>query len=54
MVKELVSDPKSATLDAQQVSERGGAMRVSVVDGRMRAVGRVWLWAEGSLADLEA
>lgn len=52
-VKELVDDPKSATLDAQQVSARGGAMKVSVVDGRIRAVGKVWLWAEGAIVASE-
>ncbi|GMK55955.1 hypothetical protein CspeluHIS016_0210110 [Cutaneotrichosporon spelunceum] len=44
---------KETELDARQVSRRGGAMRVSLEAGRVKAVGKVWIWAEGEMTRLE-
>ncbi|BEI85906.1 hypothetical protein CcaverHIS002_0601930 [Cutaneotrichosporon cavernicola] len=46
-------DAKSVVLDAHQVSRRGGAMRVSLDNGRVKVVGKTWIWGEGEMAALE-
>jgi hypothetical protein len=44
---------ESVTLDAKQVSKRGGAMKVSLEGGRVKVVGRTWIWGEGEMTALE-
>ncbi len=44
---------ESVTLDAKQVSKRGGAMKVSLDGGRVKVVGKTWIWGEGEMTELE-
>ncbi|KAL1410596.1 hypothetical protein Q8F55_004613 [Vanrija albida] len=45
------ADPRAATLDAHQLSLRGGAIEGSIVDGRAKLVGRAWRWGKGELTE---
>ncbi|CAK9781930.1 Diaminopimelate epimerase-like protein [Cutaneotrichosporon oleaginosum] len=46
------ADPKSVTLDARQVSKRGGGLKVSLEDGRVKVVGKTWIWGEGEMVEV--
>lgn len=46
----VVAKASTATLDAVQLSRRGGAMRCSLVDGRAKLVGRAIRTGGGQLA----
>ncbi|TXT08950.1 hypothetical protein VHUM_02424 [Vanrija humicola] len=48
-VGELVSDPAAATLDAKQLSARGGALKTSLAGKNVRLVGRAWRTGKGEL-----
>ncbi|KAL1411494.1 hypothetical protein Q8F55_002455 [Vanrija albida] len=45
----LVPDAAGATLDAKQLSERGGALRTSLDGKSVRLVGRAWRTGKGEL-----
>lgn len=41
--------PSTGVLDAKQLSQRGGSMRCSLVDGRARLIGRAYRTGGGTL-----
>lgn len=45
------ADPRTAVVDAHQLSARGGAMEGSIVNGRAKLVGRAWRWGKGELTE---
>lgn len=45
--------PSTVTLDAVQLSQRGGSMRCSLVDGRAQLVGKAFITGSGTLAEFK-